>query len=115
MTCKRGILIRNNQSLCELGIADTVATRMKGLLGDKPLGVKQGLLISPCHSIHTFRMKYALDVVFLNRAGKVIKISLSVKPNRIRASLRAVYVLEFKSGQAKALGIEKNQQLTWML
>ena len=114
MTCKRGLLVLNNQSLCELRIADTVSTRIKGLLGNKPLGDSEALLISPCNSIHTFRMNYGLDVVFLNRVGKVIKVSLSVKPNRVRASLGAAYVLEFKSGQVNALGIKKNQRLAWM-
>ena len=115
MTCKKCTLTRNNKSLCELRIANTAGARMKGLLGGKPLEVKQGLLISPCNSVHTFGMKYDLDVVFLSKAGEVKKISRAVKPNRMRASFSAAYVLELKAGQAGALEIEKGQTLAWML
>tara|TARA_R110002072_G_scaffold172728_5_gene327107 strand:- start:52513 stop:52860 length:348 start_codon:yes stop_codon:yes gene_type:complete len=115
MTCKKSTLIRNNKPLCELWIADTALARMKGLLGSKPLADKQGLLMSPCNSIHTLGMKYGLDVVFLNKAGKVKKISRTVKPNRMKTCFSAAYVIELKAGQASALGIEKSQILTWML
>ncbi|MDA8092754.1 MAG: DUF192 domain-containing protein [Betaproteobacteria bacterium] len=87
--------------------------RARGLLGRPPLGPSRGLWIAPCGSVHTFGMGYPLDVVFLNRAGTVLKIAAAVRPLRMAYASGASTALEFAAGQAAALGLRTGMQLTW--
>mgnify|MGYP001574163575 CR=1 FL=1 len=57
--------------------------RMKGLLGRRSLGVGRALYLSPCNSVHTFFMRFPLDLVFLDRALVVRRVLRNVPANRI--------------------------------
>jgi len=87
-------------------IADTSAKRRTGLLKHKSLPKGQGLWISPCESIHTFFMKFPIDVLYLGRQKKVRKIRKSLKPWRLSACLLARSVLELPAGTAEETGTE---------
>ncbi len=87
-------------------IADTSAKRRTGLLKHKSLPKGQGLWISPCESIHTFFMKFPIDVLYLSRQKKVRKIRKSLKPWRLSACLLARSVLELPAGTAEETGTE---------
>jgi uncharacterized membrane protein (UPF0127 family) len=64
-------------------IADNFKDRLIGLMfKDSPTGA-QGLLIHPCNSIHTFFMKYALDIVFISSRDQVVKIIRGMSPWRM--------------------------------
>src|SRR5260370_799199 len=79
-------------------VADHGATRRKGLLGRSGLPAGQGLWIVPCESVHTFGMKFPIDLVYLDRKKKVKKVRSDVQPWRLSACLSAHSVLELASG-----------------
>ncbi|MBT3236054.1 MAG: DUF192 domain-containing protein [Bdellovibrionales bacterium] len=79
--------------------ANTIASRMIGLLGTSSMNDFDGLLITKCNSIHTFFMKYDIDVIFLDSGNRIIQIIRSIKPWRItRIYFRASKVLELSGG-----------------
>ncbi len=82
-------------------LAESFFDRLVGLMfRSSPPHQSQGLLIDPCNSIHTFFMRYALDVVFLNSENKVVKIIRDLRPWRITwLYWRAVKTLELRAGQ----------------
>jgi uncharacterized membrane protein (UPF0127 family) len=79
-------------------VADHGATRRKGLLGRSGLPAGEGLWIVPCESVHTFGMKFPIDLVYLDRNKKVKKVRSAVPPWRLSACLSAHSVLELASG-----------------
>jgi uncharacterized membrane protein (UPF0127 family) len=79
-------------------MADHGATRRKGLLGRSGLASGEGIWIVPCESVHTFWMKFPIDLVYLDRNKKVKKVRSGVAPWRLSACLSAHSVLEFASG-----------------
>lgn len=94
-----------------IDVADTPATRSRGLLKHDGLGEGEGLWIVPSEAIHTFFMRFAIDVVFLDRKKRVTKVVPRMKPSRLTASLRAHSVLELPAGAAETAGVEKGDQL----
>jgi len=85
-------------------IADTSASRNRGLLKHTGLTDGEGLWIVPCEGVHSFFMKFAIDVVFLNRKRVVTKLRPNMVRNRIAFSVRAHSTLELPVGT-----IEKSQ------
>jgi uncharacterized membrane protein (UPF0127 family) len=83
-------------------VADTSAKRRQGLLKHTGLEPGQGLWISPCEAVHSFGMKFEIDVVYLDKKKRVLKIRESMKLWRLSACLRAKSVLELPAGQCKA-------------
>jgi hypothetical protein len=72
---------------------------MKGLLGKKELPQGEALWIKPCFSVHTFFMKFSIDVIFLNKKNQVIAAVRNLKPNRItRLYPQSLSVLELPTG-----------------
>tara|TARA_B100000925_G_scaffold290618_1_gene276247 strand:+ start:5630 stop:5965 length:336 start_codon:yes stop_codon:yes gene_type:complete len=64
-------------------VADDTLSRMVGLLNCKKLDTGESLLIEPCNSIHTFFMKFNIDVLFLDKNFKVVKVFRDLPPWRI--------------------------------
>jgi uncharacterized protein len=79
-------------------VADSGARRNKGLLGRTGLAQGEGLWIVPCEAVHTFAMKFAIDLIYLDRHRRVVKVRHAVRPGRISGSLRAHSVLELPPG-----------------
>jgi uncharacterized membrane protein (UPF0127 family) len=79
-------------------VADRGPARTRGLLGRRSLGVGEGLWIVPCEAVHTFGMRFAIDLVFLDRRNIVRKVRSSVPPGRLSGCLRARSVLELAAG-----------------
>jgi uncharacterized membrane protein (UPF0127 family) len=69
----------------EVLLADTPLKRIRGLLGRDSLQPKEALVIRPCNSIHTFFMRFAIDVLFLDKEGFVLKAILHLQPFRLTA------------------------------
>lgn len=68
----------------------------------------QALLIKPCSSIHTWFMKYPLDIIFLNQENRVIRILHTIPPYRFGPVVRnAKTVLELTAGRCRQTGTEK--------
>jgi uncharacterized membrane protein (UPF0127 family) len=82
-------------------IADTIAKRNTGLLKHLKLDPGEGLLI-PTQAVHTFRMKFPIDIAFLSRKRKVLKIRANMVRGRISMSLLAHSVLELPAGTLAA-------------
>ena len=73
------------------------ATRMLGLAHLDPAPDGRGLLIPGCRSVHTFGMRFAIDIHFIDRDGDVIRSEMAVKPRRMLYCRRACAVLELQS------------------
>jgi uncharacterized protein len=111
----RGVvmLIRQDGSVaCErCTIAHRMWPRMRGLLGKRGLEAGEGLLIRPAPSIHTFFMRFPIDVVFLSRQGEVLKVAERVPPWRARSCRHSYAVLELAAGEAERCGIAMGERL----
>jgi uncharacterized membrane protein (UPF0127 family) len=96
--------VRTNKELSNnINVAATFFKRMKGLLGKSYLKTGESLWIKPCNSIHTFLMKFPIDVIFLNKKNHVVATLKNLKPNRLtRLYPKAVSVLELPAGTINA-------------
>ena len=74
------------------------ATRKTGLLKHTSLADGEAMLIAPSNAVHTWFMKFDLDLLFVGRDGRVVKTRAGVKPWRMSAALRAFAVIEMRSG-----------------
>ncbi len=92
-------------------IANTSALRRQGLLKHTQLGPGEGLWIVPCEGVHTFGMKFAIDVLFLDKKRRVVKLVPDMGRRRFALSLWAHSVLELPAGTAQATGTLVGDQL----
>ncbi len=98
----------------EVEVADDWWHRLRGLLGRPPLKQGEGLLISPCRSVHMYGMKFGLDVVFLSRDGRVVGLYEALAPNRLTRWHRdALHALEVPSGTIARSGTRLGDRLAW--
>lgn len=81
--------------------AETWAARRDGLSGLPELPADSALWIAPCRSIHTVGMAFALDLLWIDKDGKVVDLALAVAPNRQRTALRARSVVEVRAGRGE--------------
>lgn len=95
----------------EVAIADTHWSRLRGLIGvsQNDFSNGRGLWIRPCHGVHTVAMRFPIDVLYLDRAGRVVHLEHDLPPWRFsRVLTRAASVLELPShtlsGTGTALG-----------
>jgi len=81
--------------LCERAyVAASPRARLLGLALLEGLPAGHGLLIPRCRSVHTFGMRFALDVCFLDRDGRLVARRPAVPPNRVVGCREAAAVLE---------------------
>ena len=93
--------------VCEhLLVAARPLRRMRGLLGRSGLAEGEGILLRPAGSIHTFFMRFAIDVVFLDRDLVVVGIEPSLGPWRTASRSGAKTVVELASGECERVGIQ---------
>ena len=110
MICRN--LTKGNVVATDLIVADTWETRRKGFLGRTSTEPGEGMLLVPCFAIHMVGMKFALDVVFLDRDDKVVGIDTNVKPGTLNSSCRKAHsTLELPPGTVAAKRIEKGDVL----
>lgn len=83
------------------------ASRRRGLLKHTSLPEDQALIIAPSNAIHTFWMRFAIDVAFVTRDGRVVKVCSTVMPWRIAVAWRAYAVVEMSAG---ALSLSDTQR-----
>jgi len=95
----------------QVRVADGFISRALGLLVGEPLGDAEGLLITPCSSIHTVGMPDAIDVVFVDRQARVVRVCKEVRAGRIRFVVGARAVLELRSGVAARFGLTPGVQI----
>lgn len=92
-------------------VADSSATRRRGLLKHESLPAGQGLWIVPCEAVHSWGMKFAIDVVYLDRKMRVRKLRRDMAPWRISACLTAKSVLELPAGTIASTRTQTGDQL----
>lgn len=103
--------------LCErLESAATIASRARGLLGRTELAAGAGLLLSagwlPVMWMHMFGMRFAIDIVFLDRAGVVLKIDRALRPWRLSSLVfGARHALELAPEAAASSGTVVGDQI----
>jgi len=88
-----------------LEIAGDSASRRRGLLGRDGLPDGAALAIAPTNAVHTFFMRFPIDIVFVTRAGRVLKVREAVPAWRIAVGLGAYAVVELAAGGAARAGI----------
>jgi uncharacterized protein len=112
------MLVRNetrNRILAESAdVADSSAKRQKGLLGRDSLPAGQGLWIVPCESVHTFGMRFPIDVLYLDRKKRVRKTRQTMVPWRVSMCLLAHSVLELPAGVIEQTGTKRGDQLDFV-
>jgi uncharacterized protein len=97
-----------------IGVADGWWSRSRGLLGRDALAPGEGLLLTPCRSIHMYGMRFPLDVAFLDREGTVVEIYADLAPGRRTGWHRtARHALELPAGTLAATGTGPGDRLAW--
>jgi uncharacterized membrane protein (UPF0127 family) len=109
------VQVRNQTRGAVLGraieLADSSAKRRVGLLKHEKLEPGEGLWIVPCESVHTFFMKFPIDLVYLDKKRKVRKVRKAVPPWRLSACLSAHSILELPAGTAEETGTQAGDVL----
>ena len=86
---------------------------MRGLLGRPGLDPGAGLLITKTGSIHTFFMRFPIDVVFLDKKMVVRRVVAGIRPFRFAWGRGARSVVELAAGEAARVGLVEGEQLAW--
>ena len=85
--------------------ARTIASRLLGLAFLDDLPEAHALLIPDCRSVHTFGMRFAIDVAFLDERGRAIRVERALPPRRVLFCRRAFAVLEARTGQIERFSV----------
>jgi uncharacterized membrane protein (UPF0127 family) len=104
---------------CELGtrvlLATTWLSRLRGMLGRPEPEPGEGLLLTPCQSVHMYGMRFPLDVAFMDRKGVIVAAYPSLPPNsRSKWHRDAAHALELPAGTLQASGTVVGDVLTWV-
>ncbi|MGW4626736.1 DUF192 domain-containing protein [Streptomyces rubiginosohelvolus] len=92
-----------------LRIAASYRARTKGLLGRD--GIEGAMMLTPCGSVHTFRMRFPIDVAYLDRKFTVLAVT-TMKPGRLGLPrLRARHVVEAEAGAMERWGVRPGVRL----
>jgi len=113
---KLGAMFRDGRcAVPRAWLADTPWTRLRGLLGRPPLGAdgQEALLLRPCGAVHTFGMRYPLDIVFLDKRGCVLGVHAALPPGRMRHCRGARQTLELAAGALARLQPQRGERFTW--
>jgi uncharacterized membrane protein (UPF0127 family) len=94
-------------------VADSPWRRMRGLLGRDDLSPGEGLLLRPAGSVHTAFMRFAIDVVFLDKSLRVLKVDPEVQPWRAVSCRGAKSVVELPSGECLRRNVAVGDELAF--
>lgn len=103
--------MRTGEATLSLCITESALERMRGLLGRAPLGPGEAMVIDRCNLVHTVGMGYPIDLVFVGRDDRILKICPAVGPTRVRGCWRAQRVVELAAGEAARQGLAPGQAL----
>ena len=113
---RTGQICRNGAVLAvRAACARSLGERLRGLLGRRGLGPGSALVIERCGAVHTLGMRFAIDLIFLDRAWRVVRLVRNVPPGRmlVWGGWRAVRVIESETGCLAVEGIQVNDCLVW--
>ena len=102
-------LVAEDRVVASLEVAETRTTRRRGLLGRD--GIEGAILLSPARSVHTFRMRFPIDVAHLDAEMTVLSV-VTMVPGRLgRWRFQASHVIESEAGCLRTWGIEPGVQI----
>ncbi|MEI6003255.1 DUF192 domain-containing protein [Paraburkholderia bengalensis] len=111
---KRGCLIHRGEPMSvRVDVTESAIERMRGLLGREGIDADCALWIEPCSAVHTFGMRFPIDVLFIDRRGRVMSIHRNVGRARMRFGWRARAALEMRADAARTLRIDVGDALAW--
>lgn len=96
-----GITRRRLTGELTLIVASSRRARALGLAKLDALPGDHALLLASCRSVHTLGMRFALDLVWLDRSGRPIRLDREVAPRRLRTCVRARGVIEANAGEGE--------------
>jgi len=96
----------------DLEVAVDSAARKKGLLGRDRLASGTGLVIAPTNAVHTFFMRFPIDILFVSKSGEVLKIRRAVPAWRMTGAFRGYAVVELAAGGASVAGLNVGDRVT---
>jgi uncharacterized membrane protein (UPF0127 family) len=96
----------------DVQLAVTRAERRRGLLGRAGMDHSAALVLSPCWSIHTMFMRFPIDVVFVDRGGRAVRIVRDLVPWRIAVAPRAHAAIELAAGSVDARDVRVGDELS---
>lgn len=93
-------------------LATNYFTRLKGLLGKKEFRNK-AIIIKPCQQVHTWAMRFPIDVLFLNKDSQVLAMELELQPWKVSKKYKeAITVIEAEAGTFSRSGVSTGDVLT---
>lgn len=109
------IISRHGETIISLGGLQTETTveRLGGLLLTNQLAPQQGLWLTSCNSIHTFGMKYSLDLIYVDKCDEICAIVENIKPWRISLCIKAKATIELIAGSISQFDIRKGDRCIW--
>ena len=106
------LLTSDGRELATVELATSSLARARGLLGRPGLPSAHALWLAPCRAIHTIGMRFAIDIVFLDRRSAVVAVCASVPPWRlVWGGWHARGALEFAAGECARLGVRRGDTL----
>lgn len=104
---------RHTQVVTSLIVASGFYSRLRGLIGRAGLAAGEGLLLTPCRAVHTFGMRFPIDLLFIDHQGQVVAVIKNLKPNRYSGYFGAASaVLELAAGEADRYVIAVGDRLS---
>ena len=111
-TCTSLAIERTGEPLAtSVEIAGDSQSRKKGLLGRDSLAPGHAFVIAPCQGVHTFGMRFAIDVIAVTREGTVVKMRANVRRNRVVLALSAFAIIELRADSLRACDLRVGDQL----
>ena len=102
----RRTIIKFNQHIAiDTFVTQTFKERNRGLFAFESLNDGQGLLLLPCRSVHSFFMRYAIDLIYLDKSLVIVKLVENMRPNRMSCRYNAYSTLELNAGEIGQLGL----------
>jgi uncharacterized protein len=102
-------LVADGRVLAGVEIAEGYRSRVKGLLGRD--GIDGALLLRPARSVHSFGMRFPIDVAFCDGDLRVLRI-VALRPHRITLPRwRARAIIETELGEFERWGVQVGDQL----
>jgi len=94
-----------------VAIAATRAARRKGLLGRDRIDAAEALVLAPCFAVHTAFMRMPIDVAFVDRDGRVVRLVREMKPWKAAVALRAHAAIELAAGSLRSHDLQLGDRL----
>jgi uncharacterized protein len=101
----RVVHVGSDRVLAHAAIADRPVARMIGLLAHRGLDAGDGLVLRPCASIHTWFMRFAIDVLFVDAQGRVVHLVERMQPYRFAWARHAHEAIELPAGTLASAGV----------